>query len=277
MGQGKAAFVQEVEQPQSQISLARAALLFAAYLGEQPFDPSLYEQTLKDMAESVRPKMQAAQSDQAQIAALNHYLFDELQFIGNSDNYYHPDNSFLNKVLDLRRGIPISLSVIYLEIGWRLGLPLCGLSFPRHFMVGYDIQQAGMVIDVFDQGKILTIDDCLDFFQLPQSDLIPFKQEHFQPATKKAILFRMLLNLKQLYVTLKDWPASYKTVDLMLQLEPDLPGELRDRGLIAYRLNRLQDAIYDVKQYLISSPDSRDADWLRAHVTQMEERLGRLN
>jgi regulator of sirC expression with transglutaminase-like and TPR domain len=87
----------------------------------------------------------------------------------------------------------------------------------------------------------------------------------------------MLLNLKQLYVALKEWELAYKAVDLMLLIEPGLATEIRDRGLLAYRLNRLQDAIFGVRQYLLLAPDQADAGWLREHLAKMEYELTRLN
>ena len=273
----KEAFAAEVKKKEAQLSLAEAALLMAEHL-TGPINRSLYRHLLRDMANTIRPKMAAAGSDRGRIEMFNHYLFEELRFVGNSDNYYHPHNSFLNVVLDQRRGIPITLSLVYLEIGWRLGLPLVGLGFPGHFMVGYDIDRADpLVIDVFEAGQILTLTDCLARFELPETDLILFKQDYIKSASKRAILLRMLLNLKRIYVTLNDWEAGYKTVDLMIKIEPDAATEIRDRGLIAYRLDRLQEAIYDIRHYLFLAPDSPDAGWLRQHLRQMEERLGRLN
>ncbi len=270
------AFAAEAGKADEQINLLYAALLLAGHLS-RAFDTSLYVNLVGEMVEIVRPAMSAAQTAIDRVGILNHYLFDELKFSGNAANYYHPHNSFLNKVLDLRRGIPISLSVIYLEIGWALGLPVSGIGLPGHFIVGYDVPENPLFIDVFNGGKLLTVEDCLELCQLPLSDLIPFKRDYLKPVSKKAILYRMLLNLKQIYVALEDWETSYKTVDLMLQIYPDRANEVRDRGLIAYRLGRLHAAIADVQEYLVLAPDNPDASWLEQHLEMMELKLGRLN
>jgi len=275
--EAKAAFGVEVSKEEAQINLIHAGFLLAEHL-TRPFDKDLYLNLLQSMADNIRPSLEKAESDQARIQALNEYLFTDLKFIGNTANYYHPDNSFLNKVLDLRRGIPITLSVIYLELGWSLGLPVSGIGLPGHFIVGYGTPELITFIDVFNQGRLLSEEDCLvELAQLPLSDLMAFRRDYLKPVTKKAILLRMLRNLKQIYVALKDWEASYKTVDLMLQVEPALAAEIRDRGLIAYRLNRLKEAIFDVRHYLMLAPNERDAEWLEQHLQAMESKLARLN
>jgi len=272
----KETFAAEVSQEDKQLNLFYAALLLAAHLS-QNFETGLYVSVLREMVEIIRPAIRAAPTPLARVEGLNHYLFNELKFRGNQENYYHPHNSFLNKVLDLRRGLPISLSVIYLEMGWALDLPLSGIGLPGHFIVAYDVVKEPIYIDVFNQGKLLTVEGCLALCQLPLSDLIPFQRDYLKPVSKKAILFRMLLNLKQIYVALEDWERGYKTVDLMLQIYPDRAGEIRDRGLIAYRLEWLHAAIADVRQYLALAPDSLDASWLQQHLALMELKLGRLN
>jgi regulator of sirC expression with transglutaminase-like and TPR domain len=272
----KEAFAVELRKKDSQINLANAALLFSEYLTED-FDRSIYLTLLDDIAASIRPSLQAAGSDQERIEILNQYLFEDLKFAGNSANYYAPHNSFLNKVLDMRTGIPISLSAIYLEIGWRLELPLWGIGLPRHFIVGYGPTTAPVYVDVFNQGRTLSEDECLAVSQTPISDRMAFRQEFLKPATKKAILFRMLLNLKHIYVRLENWETAYKTVDLLLIVEPEQTLEMRDRGLIAYRLNRLHAATYDIERYLFLAPNNPDAEWLNKQLEMMEEKLLRLN
>jgi regulator of sirC expression with transglutaminase-like and TPR domain len=258
------------------LELAHAGLLIASYLGDS-FDPGFYLNRLASIAEAARPEVMAGATLGERIETLNDYLFRQLGFHGNRQDYYSPDNSFLNKVLEHRTGIPIALSVVYLEIGWLLDLPLYGVGMPIHFIVGCEIDGQAHFIDVFNGGKWLTEEDCLEICQLPRSDLEPFRAEHLQAVTKKAILFRMLLNLKQIYVASKDWASAYKVVDLMLEIDPLLPGEIRDRGLLAYRLNHLQAAIFDLNHYLSLAPDRAEAAWLREHVAKIEAKLLRSN
>lgn len=272
----KQEFAKEVTKNESHLNLAYAALLISKYL-TQDTDVAPYLALLNEMAASAQPLVRAVDTDLEIVSQLNHYLFDELKFTGNASNYYHPNNSFLNKVLDSKTGIPISLSVIYLEVGQRLNLPVWGIGMPGHFIVGYGSPTAPIYIDVFNQGRILSEDDCLNICQVPLTNRRSFRQQYLKPVTKRQILFRMLLNLKQIYVGWEDWQTAYRTVNLMLTVRPDEINELRDRGLLAYRLNRLQDAIFDIKRYLFLSPQSVDAAWLEKRVEAMEEKLIRLN
>jgi regulator of sirC expression with transglutaminase-like and TPR domain len=112
---------------------------------------------------------------------------------------------------------------------------------------------------------------------MPPSERLAFKEEFLRPISKKAILFRMLLNLKQIYLRLEDWELAHRTIDLMLLVQPDLASEIRDRGVVAYRLNRLQEAVFDIQRYLFLTPNAPDAAWLKQQLELMEERLSRLN
>lgn len=252
-------------------------MLVAEYLTRLAVDIPSYLVMLDRMAEETEPLVRASNTDLEVIDTLNQFMFEDMKFSGNAANYYHPDNSFLNKVLELRTGIPISLSLVYLEVGQRLGLPLWGIGMPGHFIVGYGSPADPIYIDVFNRGRLLSEDDCLAMCQISEANRFSFKDQYLKPATKKAILFRMLLNLKQIYVGWEEWRSAYKTVDLMLLVNPDEITEIRDRGLLAYRLNRLQDAIFDVKRYLYLAPQSVDAAWLEKRIEAMEEKLLRLN
>ncbi|MDX1522804.1 MAG: tetratricopeptide repeat protein [Anaerolineae bacterium] len=258
------------------INLAYAALLFSEYL-TQPFDTARYLTLLDEIAETIEIKISGAEDDRTVIKTLNRHLFDALKFSGNIKNYYHPNNSLLNRVLDLRFGIPISLSVIYLEVGWRLGLPLWGVGLPGHFIVGFGSPDQPIFIDVFGRGRLLSEAECIDIARGKVSSPEKVRAIYLKPVLKKAILYRMLLNLKQIYVSAEQWETAYKVIDLMLTIYPQRPSELRDRGLIAYRLQHLQAATMDIERYLFLAPNSPDTEWLREHLEMMEKQLLRLN
>ena len=269
-------FCREVAKADRDINLAYAAMLFSEYLAE-PFDSTLYLSLLDEMATIIEQAVLAAKTDLEIIKAINQYLFEELKFSGNQQNYYVPQNSFLNMVLDLRLGIPISLSAIYLELGWRLGLPMWGIGLPGHFIVGYGSTTDPIYIDVFGQGRILSEEECIDIARGSHNSRDRIKNEYLKPISKRAILFRMLLNLKQIYVGLENWETAYKVVDLMCIAKPKQINEVRDRGLLAYRLNRLHAAIFDIERYLFLARNSPDTAWLKQHLETMEEKLLRLN
>lgn len=270
-------FAGELAKDETRINLARAALLISEHLTQMDDLVGTYLSLLDDLAEALRPAIQSALSAEEKIQAFNYYLFEELQFRGNNENYYDPENSFLDRVLEWHTGIPILLSTICLEVGWRLGLPLVGLGLPGHFIIGYGLPDAPIYIDTFNQGAVLSEDDCLALCRVPYSERLAFRQQFLIPATKKAILFRMLLNLKQIYLHAENWQLAYRTLDLMLIVQPNQIDELRDRGIVAYRLNWLRQAAFDIQRYLFLKPNAPDVNWLKQNLALIEEKLSRLN
>jgi len=271
------AFTFELEQGHQRLNLAKAALLLAEYI-TQPFDVIMYLARLDEMALALEPKFTVAPSERYKLDLLRHHLFQHYGFVGNTDNYYQPENSFLNRVMELRTGIPITLSVIYLEIGWRLGLPLWGIGLPRHFIVGFGAKNDPTYIDVFNGGKILTVDDCLEIVNVAAINREPFRRQFLKPVTSKEILFRLLLNLKQIYFNQRDWPQAYKTAELLTLVNPGQLNELKDLGLLALQLNRLQDALFYFRRYLFLTPNlPEDIEWLQERIGVIEEQLLQLN
>ncbi len=271
------AFAFELEQGHQRLNLAKAALLLAEYI-TQPFDVIMYLARLDEMALALKPKLTVAPSERHKLDLLHHHLFQHYGFVGNTDNYYQPENSFLNRVMELRTGIPITLSVIYLEIGWRLGLPLWGIGLPRRFIVGFGAKNDPTYIDVFNGGKILTIDDCLEIVNVAAINREPFRRQFLKPVTPKEILFRLLLNLKQIYFNQRDWPQAYKTVELLTLVNPGQLNEIKDLGLLALQLNRLQDALFYFRRYLFLTPNlPEDIEWLQERIGVIEEQLLQLN
>lgn len=258
------------------IDLAGTALLIAEYL-THPFDKQLYLNRLDKMAAAIRSQLTPAQSATDIIDTLNFYLFGQVNYAGNTNDYYNPNNSFLNRVMDGRTGIPLTLSIIYLEIGWRLRLPLWGIGLPGHFIVGYGAEADPIYIDVFHRGQRITEEDCLALSNIPAQRHDTFKRQFLRPVSKKAMLYRLLLNLKHIYLDQQKWPDALKTIDLMMILRPQEIGNLRDRGLIYYRLNRLSEAVTDLQRYIFLAPENRDIDAIKDHLKKIETALLRLN
>lgn len=258
------------------IDLAGTALLIAEHL-THPFDVPSYLQRLDKMAATIRPQITANQPAAEIIDALNFYLFGQVNYAGNADDYYNPNNSFLNRVMDGRKGIPLTLSIIYLEVGWRLRLPLWGIGLPGHFIVGYGAEADPIYIDVFRRGQILTEDDCVALSNSPVQRRDLFKRQFLRPVAKKAMLYRLLLNLKHIYLDQQNWPAALKTINLMVILRPQEMGNLRDRGLIHHRLDHFNDAITDLQRYIFLAPRNADIDTIKEHLHKIETTLLRLN
>jgi regulator of sirC expression with transglutaminase-like and TPR domain len=250
---------------EAELDLARAALYLAAE--EYPaLDADAYVARLDAMAREAADLPLETAPPLGRLLALNRYLFAEQGFTGNAYHYYDPRNSFLNEVLDRHTGIPITLSVVYLELGWRLELPLAGVGMPGHFVVGYYPGSAPQYVDVFGQGRLLTREDCIARLQEQFGSGFVFRDEHLAPVTKRQILTRMLGNLKQIYMQRQDLDRALAAVERILLLNPDEPGEIRDRGLIHYRRGALREAHADLERYTHLAPDADDAETVRRQM-----------
>jgi regulator of sirC expression with transglutaminase-like and TPR domain len=211
------------------------------------------------------------------LRALCDVLFDELGFRGNGEAYYDPRNSFLNEVLERGLGIPISLSVLVMEVGRRVGLPLHGVGLPRHFMVKLQPNAGPEVfIDAFDGGALLSREECAARFRggptAPELD-----PRWFQAVTPRQLLGRMLQNLKQIYVERGDVVRAYWVVDRLVLVAPEAAEELRDRGLIAARLGNRPAASRDLRDYLERVPGAPDAADIRERLAALRAAPGLLN
>jgi regulator of sirC expression with transglutaminase-like and TPR domain len=273
--------------------LAHAALLIARI--EYPhLDPEPYLEKLDAMGEGARQAMErrASCSDDrspaACVQALNEYLFDVQGFEGNRQRYEDPRNSCLNEVLERRTGIPITLSVVYMEVAQRAGLRIEGVNFPGHFLVrckgAAERASAGLIIDPFHRGAVLTEHDCRVLLQRHVGPEVAFSRSLLSSATRAQVIARMLLNLKRLYVHMRSFPQARDVTDLILAITPSALTELRDRGLLAYHLNDVTSALRDLQTYLKlarmsqmddDAKDEHEQIW--EHVKALRRRVAALN
>lgn len=272
------AFAALVALPDGAIDLAQAALLIARE--EYPdLDVGQYLTRLDQMAETLRSRLRGGEVFTSQIAHLNRLLFDEIGFRGNLEEYYDPRNSFLNDVLDRRVGIPISLSAIYLEVARRIGCPLAGVSFPGHFLVRYMGREATteILIDPFNRGAILTEAECRRRIEEMYQGRVAFRSEFLKRARTRQILERMLYNLKAIYEGQRDYHRALKIQQLLVCVHPEGPREIRDRGLIHYRLALLAQAVEDLKAYVEAAPQAPDTDEIRHRLHELQRLAPRMN
>jgi regulator of sirC expression with transglutaminase-like and TPR domain len=257
------------------LDLAEAALLIAQE--EQPsLDVSAYLHRLDELASTVRARLSESPSPADIVLQLNIQLFREEGFRGNTSAYYDPANSFLNEVLDRKTGIPITLSVVYIEVGRRLGLPLVGVGFPGHFLVKYTGPEGDVVLDPFLGGITLDHQQLAHKIQTmygEQNPLLAQIPQLLAPASKKEILLRMLRNLKGVYLQKNDFPRTLSVIERILLIAPDVPAEIRDRGSVHQRLGHLQAALHDFQRYLALAPRAEDAEAVRVMVRRMTAQL----
>lgn len=266
-------FARAVDRPGETIDLGEAALLIA--LDAYPdLDVPGYLAQLDDLARPLRDRIDATTPLPAAIEMLNGHLFGEIGFRGNAEAYYDPRNSYLNEVLDRRTGIPITLSVAYMEVARRLGVEVVGVGLPGHFVVEARRGDRGILLDPFHGGQALALEDAERLMEDVYGGVLPFSEDLLAPLSKRAILSRILNNLKMLYLAAGDAERAWPVVEKMVHLQPDSPVDRRDRGLLAHRLNRFAVARDDLRFYLDRMPDAPDRPAIRASLEAVEAILG---
>jgi regulator of sirC expression with transglutaminase-like and TPR domain len=262
-------FAAMVEQPEQAIDLASAALLIAAE--EYPqlvLEP--YLRRLDLLAERVRDRLANETAPVLVLQDVSRVLFSEEGFHGNQEDFFDPRNSFLNDVLDRRIGVPITLSIIYLEVGWRLGLPLEGVNFPAHFLVRYRGEALRLLIDPFQNGLVRFEDEAQELLDHAYGGRVKLRAEFLRAATRKDILARLLANLKSIYRNHHDDARALNTIERILLVRPDSVEDVRERGMTLVRLGREAEAIPALREYLQRMPAAADAASVRRLLEQLE-------
>ncbi len=275
MDQSLREFATTVERPEPDIDLGRAALLIAK--AEYPeLDAARYLTRLDGLADEARVE-RSGRDPLLRLNRLRESLFKTHGFTGNARDYFDPKNSFLNDVLDRKLGIPITLSLITMEVGRRLGLSIEGIGLPGHFIVGFRAETGQVLFDPFHGGALLTPEGCREVVSRAVGGPVALNDAHFVPVTKRQLLVRMLRNLKAIYWRKEEWGKARGVSDRLLVLEPDNPEELRDRGLVLTNLGEFQQGIADWERYLREYPEATDADVVRARLRRVRQALAALN
>jgi regulator of sirC expression with transglutaminase-like and TPR domain len=265
--------------PEEEIDLAEAALLIAAH--EYPgLDVFAYLRRLHELGTELKRRLRRDISPADAVTALNRYLFEELGFDGNTQDYYDPRNSFLNDVLDRRLGIPITLSIIYVEIGRRLGLALHGVSFPGHFLVKCAARDGVIILDPYERGASLSIEDLQQRLRVLRGGTAPspdVARHMLAAAGKKDMLARILRNLKSIYLERRDPARALAAADRIIALEPRAADEYRDRAALYLELECHRAALADFRNYLMLKPDAGDAASVHRRVVELQQIAARLN
>jgi regulator of sirC expression with transglutaminase-like and TPR domain len=250
------------------IDLARAALAIARE--EYPdLDEGKYLRVLDRLADGVQSALPAGAGVERRVGRMNTYLFHELGFAGNQTDYYDPRNSFLNDVLDRRTGIPITLAIVYMEVGRRCGLQIEGIGFPGHFLCKVRLQGGELVVDPFHRGQLLGAEDLKKLLGSTAGDKAKLDPRMLQTAKPRDILVRMLQNLRALYQQRDDAPRALSAVDRILLLAPEDTRALRERAQLYEMLGGSLAAAADLDRVLRLEPQALDAEVLRARVQRL--------
>lgn len=270
-------FTQEVQAAGEALSPFRAGLLFAREVAYPQLRPSDYVIQLEDLAEAARPVVAAHRGAHARGIALAQFLA-QAGFRGNTVDYGDPRNSYLNQVLERGLGLPISLSVIFLEIGRRLRLPVAGVGLPGHFIVSVGGAEGDLYLDPFFQGRTLTVDDCQELVgAVTGKSVAGFDPRWLAPTAPRAILARMLANLRNFYASVEDWPPAVAVLERLRVLQPEVAAYTRDLGVLQYRQGRLRQAARLLDEYLAREPQAADVETVRQGRDLMLKELARLN
>ncbi len=260
----------------SQVSLDIAALELASI--EFPgldLDASLFR--LEDLAEQVRSQVTANAPGLDFIKATNELLFEVLQFRGNQEDYYDPRNSCLNSVLMRRLGIPISLSVVYLEVSRRLGRHTYGVGLPGHFIVAYEDAESRYWIDPFNGGRILSFADCCALAKQTAGVDLRSNPAVLAPVNKRQILVRMLSNLKAIYLRGEGFDKARQVLDLLIDAMPEYAEEYRHRGIVHLRQHNHRAAQADFETYLRLEQYAPEREQVQKQLLLIERWKAELN
>lgn len=261
-------FAREVSRPDPDVDLARAALLVA--MEEYPQLPvERYLARLEQLAEEAKDRLDEEGAPLVVLREVLATLYERHGFLGNRDAYYDPRNSFLSDVLDRGLGIPLTLGLVLLEVGWRLDLPVEGVNFPGHFLVRYRGESLDLLVDPFDGGRIRFQDQAQELLDRVYGGMVRVQDSFLEPATRKEMLHRLLTNLKSVYLNIDDHERALAVVERLLLLRPSAPHELRDRGMILARLGRSDEAVEELRSYLDHAPRAADAPRVREVIDDL--------
>jgi len=264
-----------VSRPDGRLDLARAALTIARW--EYPaLEVDAYLERLDGLARGVDGSRRST-DPLGRLHRLREYLFVEQGFAGNREDYYDPRNSFLNDVLDRRQGIPITLSLVLIEVGKRLGLAVEGIGLPGHFIAGARLDDSQIFLDPFNGGALLTPESCEKLVGRVLGRKVTLTDEHYAPVSGRQLLGRMLANLKAIYWQRQAWDKVVGAIDRLLVLDSKAASEWRDRGIAWSNMGEIQRSLADWERYLTEFPNTKDHEAVKDHLRKARQKLAQLN
>ncbi len=259
------------------IDLVRSALIIAST--EYPkLDVEAYVKCIDKLADAAQTRITDIGDPAQTITALNRVLFENAGLRGNREDYYDPRNSFLNDVLDRGLGIPITLALIYMEVARRLGFPLFGVGMPGHFLLKHcDINGRETLVDCFNNGDILSPEDCQRRLDEIYSGQMTLRPEFLFAVSRRQILTRILNNLRTIHMSARNFRKALPLVEMVLVIYPRSAEDVKQRALLRYSLGQTSGAAEDLERYLKMSPDASDADEIRQTALSLRRVLALMN
>jgi len=272
----RADFVQMVQRPESAFELARTALLVAAESDPQ-IDVDGQLDILDQWAQQLKSRLDPDWNNLQKLARLRAFVFEELGFRGDRMDYYSPSNSLLHEVIRRRRGVPLTLAIVMLEVGWRCGIPFEGVGFPGHFLVRLAGEPKDLLLDPYKRGMSVHEEDCRRMLLETTGGKLEFDRAQLVSVGKRDMIVRLLHNLKGAYLRSNDDALALAAVDRLLVLDPGNVEEGRDRGLLLFRLHKYGQALEHLRVYLERAPHAHDAEVIRKHVGTLRQLVATLN
>jgi regulator of sirC expression with transglutaminase-like and TPR domain len=265
-------FTREARQPERDLDLARAALLVA----KEQYPGLAVEQylaRLDQLAEEVKDRLADETAPLVVLEELTRTLYQRHSFRGNRDAFNDPRNSFLNDVLDRRLGIPLTLGIVVLEVGWRLRLPLEGVNFPHHFLIRFQGDALHLLIDPFDGGRARYEDEAQELLDRVYGGKVRLQESFLRRASKRDILVRLLNNLKGVFLNAGDHARALAVVERLLILRPEGADDHRARGVLLARLGQRREAIEQLRRWLAAAAPGDESERTRRLIERLERGL----
>ena len=258
-----------MQRPEADIDLARSALLVAAE-NDPGLDVEAEIARLDTWAQELGRRLDPSWNNLQRLARLRTFMYEDLGFKGDVRGYYSPDNSLLHSVMSRRLGIPLTLSIVFMEIGWRLGIPFEGVGFPGHFLVRLTGEPGDLLLDPYDHGVSVHEEDCRRMIQLTTGGMVHYDPSMIRSLGKRDMIARLLFNLKVACLKAHDDAGALSAVERLLLLHPGDAPELRDRGLLLYRLDRYREARGALREYLDVRPQALDREVIERHLAALD-------
>ncbi len=272
----RADFVRVVSRPDEALELARAALLVAAESDlEVDVDGELRQ--LESWAAELNSRLTPDLNNLQKLARLRAFVFEDLGFRGDRRDYYSPSNSLLHQVMKRRLGIPLTLAIVFMELGWRIGIPFEGVGFPGHFLVRLPGEPRDLLLDPYKRGMTVHEEDCKQMLLEATGGRMPFDPQLTASVGKRDMIVRLLHNLKGAYLRAGEDEQALAAVERLLLLKPDDAEEIRDRGLLLFRMQQYAPAIESLSAYLSATPEAPDRETIEGHIQTLRQLLSSLN
>lgn len=251
--------------------LATGALLVAS-TDDPNVDIDGCRANLDRMADAARARMPSDAGALEELNAITDLLFGVIGFTGNRDDYYDPNNSYLNQVLERRLGIPITLSLLCIEVGRRAGVPVLGIGMPGHFLIRHR-EEENYFVDAFNGGVLMNRDECGAVLRQAAGEDARLEERHLNPVTPREILARVLRNLKAIYWDREEFDRCITTIGALMAVLPDRPEEQRDRGVVHLKAGNHQQSADDFAAYIEAAPHADDIETVRNALSRLRGTL----